>query len=507
MADWVVVSTVTGFYLLLVLGLGLRARTREGTSTLVGYVADSRHVGFVLLFFITGAEIFSAFAFLGAPGWAYSRGAPALYVLGAFALALVPWWVIGPRTARVGVRYGYLTQAELLGHRFDSRILAGVVALVGVVVLLPYLTIQIVGAGFLFEASTGGNVPFWLGALLAFLVVAIYVFASGLRGIGWTNVLQGILMVGVAWFVGLAIPREFFGGVGEMFARVAAETPDYLTIPGHDDVMGWPAFSSAILVTVLGLPMWPHLFSKAYGARHEDAIKKTVLLYPLYGLLMVPMLFVGFAGILLVQDLEQPDRILLELVKMAGFHPVLTGLLLSGALAAAMSTGANIAHTAASMLVRDVFARLRPDSVEASQVRLTKVLVLALCLASYAMALDTPRSIIALVLAAFAGLVQFYPPVVAAFFWRRATRAGALAGVVGGVVVGALLTWVWSSPLQIHPGVWGLLVNVILLVGVSLGSRPLDPERIADFVDGARVPIALQAVARRSGTAGSMPAS
>jgi SSS family solute:Na+ symporter len=492
MADWVVVSGVTGLYLALVLGLGLRARSRETSSSLEGFVAHGRHMGFVLLFFIMGAEVFSAFAFLGAPGWAYSMGAPAFYILGAFALALVPWWWIGPRTARLGVRYGYLTQAELLGHRFESPLLAGLVALIGVAVLFPYLTIQIVGAGFLVEASTGGNVPFWLGALLAFLVAAVYVAASGLRGIGWTNVLQGILMVVVAWGVGLAIPWRFYGGVGAMFDRLAAEAPDYLVIPGHEGAMGWAGFSSSIAVTVFGLSMWPHLFSKAYGARSETAIHRTILLYPLYGLLMVPIIFVGFAGVLLIQDLEQPDRILLELVARADFHPVVVGLLLSGALAAAMSTGANIAHTASSMLVRDVYVRFRPESSDRTQLRLTQLLVLALCGAAYLMALDTPQSIISLVLAAFAGLVQFLPLVVAAFFWRRATRAGALSGLVGGVTAGALFTWVWSTPFEIHPGIWGLLVNVGLLTAVSLLTEPMPEEHVRGFVDQSAIPIAKQ---------------
>lgn len=492
MADWIVVSAVTGLYLIVVLGLGLRARSTESSSSLEGYVAHGRHLGFVLLFFIMGAEVFSAFAFLGAPGWAYSMGAPAFYILGAFALALVPWWWIGPRTARLGVRYGYLTQAELLGHRFDSPLLGGLVALIGVVVLFPYLTIQIVGAGFLVEAATEGHVPFWLGALLAFLVAAIYVYASGLRGIGWTNVLQGILMVVVAWGVGLAIPWRFYGGVGPMFDRLVAEAPDYLIIPGHDEAMGWARFSSSIAVTVFGLSMWPHLFSKAYGARSEVAIRRTILLYPLYGLLMVPIIFVGFAGVLLIQDLEQPDRILLELVAMAGFHPVVVGVLLSGALAAAMSTGANIAHTASSMLVRDVFVRIRPGSSDRTQLRLTQLLVLGLCGAAYLMALDTPRSIISLVLAAFAGLVQFLPLVLAAFFWRRATRAGALAGLIGGVGVGALLTWAWPSPLDVHAGIWGMLVNVALLVTVSLATRPMPEQRVRAFVDQSAIPIAEQ---------------
>ncbi len=365
-------------------------------------------------------------------------------------------------------------------------------ALIGVVVLFPYLTIQIVGAGFLVEAVTAGHVPFWLGALSAFLVTALYVFASGLRGIGWTNVLQGVLMVVVAWALGLAIPRHFHGGVGAIFDRLVAEAPEYLTLPGHGGAMGWGAFSGNVAVTVFGLSMWPHLFSKAYGARSERAIHRTILLYPLYGLLMVPIIFVGYAGVLVVRDLEQPDRILLEMVSRAGFPPVLVGVLLSGALAAAMSTGANIAHTAASMLTRDVFARLRPHSAERTQIRLTRGLVLALCAGAYLMSLNTPPSIIALVLAAFAGLVQFLPLVLAAFFWRRATPAGALAGLLGGVSVGALFTWVWSPPRGVHAGLWGMLANVALLVLVSLATRPMEPARVRAFIDQARIPIADQ---------------
>jgi len=494
MADWVLVSAVTAAYLALVLAVGLRAGDDRTGRTLAGYVADDRRLGFLLLFFIMGAEVFSAFAFLGAPGWAYSRGAPALYLLGYFALALLPWWFLGVRAARVGARRGYLTQAELFEDRFSSPLLAALVALIGVVVMVPYLTVQIVGAGFLFEAVTGGNVPFWLGALLAFLVVAIYVFASGLRGIGWTNVLQGVLMVTMAWAVGLAVPHRLFGGVEPMFDELVRRAPGYLTIPGHDDVMPWGAYSSAIVVSMLGLSMWPHLFSKAYGADTEDTIRKTVVLFPLYGLLLVPILFVGFAGILTVPELDQPDRILLELVALADFSPLFLGLLLSGALAAAMSTGANLAHTAASVLVKDVWVnRIRPGTSERAQVALTRWVVLGLCAAGYALALDTPESIITLVLLAFGGLVQFFPVALAAFFWPRATRPGVLAGLVAGEVVTAAFTFWLPLPLEIHAGIWGLAANVALLVGVSLTTAPPDRAELEAFLADAATPLSAPA--------------
>ncbi len=71
-------------------------------------------MGLLVLFFILGAEIFSAFAFLGAPGWAYSKGAPALYIIAYLALAVIVWWLIAPYISRLGRRHGFLTQAEFL---------------------------------------------------------------------------------------------------------------------------------------------------------------------------------------------------------------------------------------------------------------------------------------------------------------------------------------------------------------------------------------------------------
>lgn len=492
MQDWMIVTGIAVAYLIIVLAVGLRARSAQ-SSTLEGYVAGGRDVGLLILFFIMGAEIFSAFAFLGGPGWAYGQGAPALYILAYLGLGLLPWWVLGPKAARLGRRYGYLTQADLMSDRFSSRGLSAVVALVSVAAFIPYLVLQITGAGFLFEFATGGNVPFWLAALAAFVVVTIYVYASGLRGIGWTNLIQGIIMVVVAWFLGLLIANRFYGGVGSMFREIQQRAPEYLTIPGAEG-MGWAAFSTAILVSALGFTMWPHIFMKSYGADSEKTIKKIVIIYPLYGYLLVPILIIGFAGILVFRDnpLSNPDDVLLELtVNAANFSPWIIGIMLSGALAAAMSTGANLAHTASTVLVRDLFvAVFRRDMTESRVVLLTKLFVVVLSVIAYLLALVNPASLVDLLLGAYGGVVQFLPLIVAVFFWKRATKAGAWAGLVSGSLVTLLFTFGGvigvSTPFEIHAGVWGLIVNTVVLVGVSLATKPMPAEHVNRFVEGSK---------------------
>ncbi|NIP80115.1 MAG: sodium:solute symporter family protein, partial [Gemmatimonadetes bacterium] len=89
--------------------------------SVTGYVAADRSFGLLVMYFVTGASVFSAFAFLGGPGWAYSRGAAAFYILAYGALGMAPFYWIGPRVAELGRRHGYVTQAQLLTGRFPSR--------------------------------------------------------------------------------------------------------------------------------------------------------------------------------------------------------------------------------------------------------------------------------------------------------------------------------------------------------------------------------------------------
>ncbi len=492
MKDWTIVTAVTSAYLVLVLIIGVKARRKDTGTSLSSYIADGRSIGLFVLFFIMGAEVFSAFAFLGGPGWTYSKGAPGLYIIGYMGFAVLPLWVLGPKTARLGKKYGYLTQAELVSARFQSKGLSALIAIISVGAFIPYLTIQIKGAGYLVDASTGGNIPFWLGSLIAFVVVAVYVYTSGLRGIGWTNVIQGIVMIVVAWVIGLAITYKFYGGVSNMFNQIAARAPDYLTLPGHNHAMSFPAFSSALVVSVIGGSMWPHIFNKSYSADNEKTLKKTIILYPLYGYILVPIFLVGFAGILVFagHPLKQSDTVLVKLIELAHFSPWLIGILLSGALAAAMSTGANLAHTAASVIVRDFYMTLFKTKLnERSLVMMVRVMVLAISLLSYLLALYSPASLVSLLLIAYGGVVQFFPVIVAVFFWRRVTKMAAYAGLISGTLVMIYYSFFAPPLFDIHAGILGLVVNVVILVVVSLFTQPMPTEHINQFIEDSKVPL------------------
>ena len=169
---------------------------------------------------LMGGTIISAFAFLGVPGWADSKGAASFYILAYAALGLLPWYVVGPKVARLGAENNYFTMGDLLRHRYDSKLLVVLVGIVAVLAFIQYLTLQIKGMAYVLNVLTEGHIPFWFGALLSYGIVVMYVITSGVRGAAWSDVLQAILMLVVAWVLCVYLVLHLHGGIGPMFDNV-----------------------------------------------------------------------------------------------------------------------------------------------------------------------------------------------------------------------------------------------------------------------------------------------
>ncbi len=490
METWIVALVICGIYLVVTLATGIIPGLKVSKSV-SGYVAADRSMNTLVLYFVMGASIFSSFAFLGGPGWAYSRGVAALYIIAYGVIGIMPLYFIGPRTRRLGERFGFITQAELLAHRFDSKLLSVVLAVLSVAAFVPYLVIQMEGAGIIVETLTEGRVSSAVGAGVAYGVVVIYVLASGVMGVGWTNTFQGAFMMVVAWFLGLYLPAKLYGGVGPMFDQIREAKPYLLDMPGlagNGDPWTWAAFGSAVFVSAAGFTMWPHLFMKSYAAKSDRALRLTVVMYPTFQIFLVPILLIGFAGVVMFPDVRPADSILPFLLTQLDLSPILIGLVCAGTLAASMSSGDSILHSAASIAIRDGVRQVAPRRFEGAAADererfLIRAAVVALALVAYYFAVVSQVSLVALLLAAYGGVAQILPPVLAAFYWSRATRAGALSGLLGGLLVNCVFLFNPElSPIAgMHEGFWGLLVNVTLLIGVSVATRPDDQERVQAF--------------------------
>ena len=470
-------------YLVFALALGMLP-ARLSSSSVAGYVAGDRGLNTLLLYFVLGAAVFSSFAFLGGPGWAYSRGAAAFYILAYGAFGMIPFYFLGPRARRLGARLGFFTQAEIIGHRFDSRRLQVMVALLSIVALVPYLTLQIKGVGYILSVASHGALPEWAGALMAYGIVTVYVLYSGMMGVSWTSVFMGIAMMTIGWLFGLYLPWKFYGGVSAMFHAIATGPHAAMLVPPGLDAAGgpwdWWGYSSAIIVSVLGFCCWPHFFMRSMAAKDDRSIKLMVVLYPTMQVFMVPILIIGFTAVLMFPGIKPADTVLPFMLQHAGLSPWLVGLASAGTLAASMHTGDAIMHAAGTVGVRDgIVPFLKRPLDDRQERRLIRVLILAITAVAYYFAVASQVSLVSLLLGSYGGVAQVFPVLIAASYWPRATTAGVGAGLVAGIAVNMLFLMAPDlRPVPLHEGIYGLAANVLVLVTVSLMTRPVSDTRL-----------------------------
>ena len=496
-------------YLVLALVLGVLAG-RKGSGGTDDFVAGERAFGPVVMYFVIGATLFSAYALLGTPQRVVAKGSDAFYVLAYGSVGLVPVFFFGARVRRIGAREGFVTQAELLAARFESPTVSVAMGLATLVAFVPYLVIQLKGAGLVMHAVTGWDPT--LGAGLVYAVVLAYVLAGGVRGVGWTNVVQGVVMLIAVWVIGLWLPTKLYGSVGGMFEAVAEHEPEYLTLPGPDSApTSATRYSSEVLVSILGFSMWPHVFMKSFTARSARLVQLSVVFYPTFLFFLLPLLFLGYVAVLGGGPTD--DTVLLWLIDRVADEPVypwLFALVAFAVLAASMSTGDALLHAGGAIAIRDVLLplesrpfgrgllrvlraarvlpppsqpgqRLRED--DRGQTRAIRLVVVVLALVSWVLLREAGRlSVVDLLLLAYAVPVQFLPLVIGGLYWKRANGVGASAGLLLGLatVVALFVTQKLApelaatlNPWKLEIGVLGLVVNTLAMVLFSLTSpRP-----------------------------------
>jgi len=131
-------------WITLTLVVGILAGLKRKFS-LEGYLVSGRALGALFLYTLLAAEIYSAYAFLGVAGWAYSYGVPIMYAFAYGSLAYAFGYFYAEYVWRAGKRFGYVTQADYFMHRFGSKLLAIFTALIGIVFIIPYVQLQLQG--------------------------------------------------------------------------------------------------------------------------------------------------------------------------------------------------------------------------------------------------------------------------------------------------------------------------------------------------------------------------
>ncbi len=429
-------------YLCVALGVGLVAY-RLSERTAEDYYLASRTFGTTVLLFTVFATLLSAFTFFGGPDTAYANGPEWILVMGLMdgIIFAILWYVIGYKQWLLGQRHGYLTLGEMLGDRFGSTGLRALVAAVSLFWLFPYVMIQQIGAGVALSSLTNGTFPFWAGATLVTAFMIVYVVLAGMRGIAWTDTLQGAFMLVMVWAALLWVLAVVDGGAATINGNLATSRPEFL---GLGSEFYTPATMLTFAISIaFGVAMFPQVNQRFFAASSKAVLKRTFALWPLLVLLLfVPAFLLGTwaVGLGLEADLAAGESILP--IILAEYTPAwFAALVIAGAIAAMMSSSDSMLLSGSSYFTRDVYRPLIDDTIsDRREDRLGRIgvavfAVAALAASIWAEAGGFAAATVGSILVdigdlAFGGFAQLALPVIVAMYWRRTTRHGMLAGIL-----------------------------------------------------------------------------
>jgi SSS family solute:Na+ symporter len=480
----------------LALYLGVRAR-RGHDMNLEQWTVGGRSFGTAFVFLLMAGEIYTTFTFLGGSGFAYGKGAPVYYILAYGTLAyILSYWMLPP-IWRYAKKHRLVSQPHYFARKYDSPALGVLVAVVGVVALIPYLVLQLKGLGIIVATASYGvispTIAVWIGAL----VVTAYVILSGVRGSAWNSVVKDILILSVVLVLGIYLPYHLYGGIGPMFHAIDAAKPGFLTFPAKGSSVSW--FQSTVLLTALGFFMWPHTFGSVYTARDERIFRRNAIILPVYQLILLFVFFVGFAATLKVPGLKGGD-IDLSLFRLSiqTFDPWIVGVIGAAGVLTALVPGSMILTSASTLLANDVYrGAMNRKASDAFVGRLARWLVPVVALVAIWFTLQGGNTIVALLLMGYSFVTQLFPALIASLMQRsRATKQGAMGGIIAGVAVVVVTTTMHLSIGQMFPflpdaakdiniGFLALALNIIVFVVVSAITQPRVASGAAHETDGA----------------------
>lgn len=480
MSNTVLSLGVVGAYLLLLAAIGFWSYRHSGQDP-VSYFLAGRGLGSLALTLTTLATLLSAFTFIGVPADAYTHGLGIFLGVGvttAFISGLFLW--VGYRVWLAAQHFGFITPSEFFGHRFNSPLLALLYCLSALTFTAPYISIQIIGGARTLAAVLGEGIPYWPLAVVVALVILGYVLFGGSQAVVWTDVVQGIILIlgmGVAFVaVAFSLGRE-----------AGSELDPWLSLPGPQGRWSWQGLLGNQLLFFMATPLFPQFFQRFYMAKSARPFQTLMVVWPLLILLVFfPAALLGVWGRLAFPSLEKTDQIMPMMLQT--LPSGVAAVVITAALAALMSTADSQLLTASSLVTRDLVVTFFRRQLSPHQEELLgRWVVLGIGLASFVIALNPPGLIVEIATWSFQGNAMLFPVLIAGLYWKRATRAGAIAGAL--VSSGLTLGWLSGLLPRAWTGGWlpvipAVVIGSGVLISVSLLTQPPKEQVTAYYEEG-----------------------
>lgn len=536
-AVWARVGTTAGFY---VAGQGVGA-VSNGMATAADWMSAAS--------FISMAGLI---AFMGHDGAVYLMGWTGGYVL--LALLLAPFLR----------KFGQYTVPDFVGTRYYSSTARVVAVVAAIFVSFTYVAGQMRGVGVVFSRFLEVQVE--TGVVIGMVIVAFYAILGGMKGVTYTQVAQYCVLIFAYLVPAIAIALILTGNplpqaaIGDILPRLDGLSAE-LGLSGYSSPFTDLSMLNVLFITValmVGTAGLPHVIVRFYTVRTVRAARwsagwallfiallyttaPTIAIFAKYTILTTlagqPLETVAAVpwvqswmqtGLITLQDANgdglmqaaelfgsagltasiDRDIIVLALPEMARLAPYIVALVAAGGLAAALSTASGLLIVISSAIAHDVYGHLiNPDATERVRLRVGRIAVAGAVVVAGIFGIYPPGFVAEVVAFAFGlAAASFFPVLLLGIFWKRATREGAIAGMITGLGFTAVMILLIRTPQILRfmelsepvipsffgvnaqgVGTVGMLLNFAVMIVVSLLTPP-PPAEVQAMVDSIRYP-------------------
>ncbi len=455
---------IIGIFTFVPLWIGAAAG-KESLWNTEDFFVQSRKMSTFTSFFTVYATWWSSFAFLGSSAYFYIRGPVYWSGIAWNILFGILYYTIGKRIWFHGKTNGYITPTDFFSDVYHSKTLDGLITLLMILFTLPYLQIQLSGGAYLIEIASNGLISWKVSGLIFYLIIIIYLWAGGLRAVAWADIFYGILIL-LGMMIGGFYLVEKVGGITYLFESIQYSNPEHLQLPGPmGDSDEW-LWISMFMITPIGALMGPQLWIRMYCVEKRESFSIMPFLFSIMAIVYLGSMLVGTVGVLLEPDIEVPD-VIYPMLLLKKAPTWLTAFLLCCGAAAAMSTSNSQIHAISAVYSIDVHKKyINPNISDRRLVFIGRWAIVFFSAIAYIMLVNFPGLLVQIGMIALSGTAQVFVPTVGALVWKRANSKSAIAGLLSGVSVLVICTFIFKMTAA-HSGLIGLMINAMIFISIG----------------------------------------
>jgi SSS family solute:Na+ symporter len=464
--DWVALSVlIVLFVVVTVLGfMASRFKRGDTLDSLDEWGLGGRKFGTWVTWFLLGGDLYTAYTFVAVPAAMFAMGSVAGFFAVPYTIILYPIiFIFMARLWSVSHRHGYVTTADFVRGRYDSRILSLAVALTGFVATMPYIALQLVGIQAVLDVVGLGGGGNWFAKdaplLIAFVLLAAYTYTSGLRAPAVIAFVKDALIYLVIIVAVIYLPTQIdggwegiFGAAKEKMAATSEATgkPTGSFIPVSGQM--W-AYATLALGSAMALFMYPHSVTATLSSDSRKTIRRNASILPAYSFVLGLLALLGWVAIAAgtqpigVDGKPNPQLVIPQLFEDS-FASWFAGVAFAAVAIGALVPAAIMSIAAANTFTRNIYKEwINPQATHAQEAKISKIasLVVKGFALVFVLTMDKQNAINFQLLGGI-WILQTFPVIVFSLYTRWFHKWALLAGWAVGMVYGTVAAYKVVNP-------------------------------------------------------------